>query len=58
MINFKIRTEFPCGDRFDFKTISGNSDAMCFRKKSAYALRLVNKNPELCNKCIYNKKNE
>lgn len=43
MINFKIREKFPCGDRFDFITISGNSDAMCFRKKSAFALRLVNR---------------
>lgn len=50
---FEIRKIYPCGSKSDFEVYSSNSDANCFRIKTARAIQLVRKNPNICDECIY-----
>lgn len=51
-----LERNYPCGDYYDHKIISGNNDANCHRKRPSYACRLFTKFPELCIDCPYIKK--
>jgi hypothetical protein len=50
---FNIRQNYPCGIKSDFEVYSSNSDSNCFRIKTARAIQLVRKNPNICNGCLY-----
>lgn len=42
-----------CGD--EFRICSSNSDAKCFRIRAGYSFSLVQKKPETCDNCPYNR---
>lgn len=50
---FEQRKSFPCGDREDFRTCAGNGDANCHRLRPTYSMKLIKKDPTLCDTCVY-----
>lgn len=45
--------DFPCGTTDQMLICAGNSDANCFRERTSYSIKLVNKHPETCIACPY-----
>lgn len=50
----KIVTHFnpKCGS--EFSACRGNDDAKCFRQRQSYCKKVVMRNPDICNGCVYN----
>lgn len=48
------RNEFPCGSKEDFRISAMNGDSNCHRQRPSYSQRLIEKDPTVCNGCVYN----